>query len=131
MKANLKRTLVASIGPVASEALRKYGIAAPIDVHLMVRPVDRIVPDFAKLIRAAREKTGMNQAAFAQKLNEKESIIQKLESGAITPPVSLARKLEKTLRITLVTIEKDEQAPSERAKKSGPLTIGDLIKIKK
>lgn len=36
-----------TIGPVVCEALRNYGIAAPIDVHLMVRPVDRIVPDFA------------------------------------------------------------------------------------
>jgi ribulose-phosphate 3-epimerase len=36
-----------TIGPVVCEALRRYGIKAPIDVHLMVRPVDRIVPDFA------------------------------------------------------------------------------------
>jgi ribulose-phosphate 3-epimerase len=36
-----------TIGPLVCEALRKHGIAAPIDVHLMVRPVDRIVPDFA------------------------------------------------------------------------------------
>jgi ribulose-phosphate 3-epimerase len=37
-----------TIGPLVCEALRKAGIAAPIDVHLMVKPVDRIVPDFAK-----------------------------------------------------------------------------------
>ncbi len=37
-----------TIGPLVCEALRKHGIAAPIDVHLMVKPVDRIVPDFAK-----------------------------------------------------------------------------------
>jgi ribulose-phosphate 3-epimerase len=37
-----------TIGPLVCEALRKAGIEAPIDVHLMVRPVDRIVPDFAK-----------------------------------------------------------------------------------
>ncbi len=36
-----------TIGPLVCEALRRYGIKAPIDVHLMVRPVDRIVPDFA------------------------------------------------------------------------------------
>jgi ribulose-phosphate 3-epimerase len=36
-----------TIGPLICEALRKHGIEAPIDVHLMVRPVDRIVPDFA------------------------------------------------------------------------------------
>ncbi len=37
-----------TIGPLICEALRKHGITAPIDVHLMVEPVDRIIPDFAK-----------------------------------------------------------------------------------
>ena len=37
-----------TIGPLVCEALRKSGITAPIDVHLMVKPVDRIVPDFAR-----------------------------------------------------------------------------------
>jgi len=37
-----------TIGPLVCEALRKHGIIAPIDVHLMVKPVDRIIPDFAK-----------------------------------------------------------------------------------
>jgi ribulose-phosphate 3-epimerase len=36
-----------TIGPLVCEALRKHGVKAPIDVHLMVRPVDRLVPDFA------------------------------------------------------------------------------------
>ena len=36
-----------TIGPLVCEALRRHGVNAPIDVHLMVRPVDRIVPDFA------------------------------------------------------------------------------------
>ena len=36
-----------TIGPLVCEALRRHGVQAPIDVHLMVRPVDRIVPDFA------------------------------------------------------------------------------------
>ncbi|MDH5242247.1 MAG: ribulose-phosphate 3-epimerase [Gammaproteobacteria bacterium] len=37
-----------TIGPMICDALRNYGIEAPIDVHLMVEPVDRIIPDFAK-----------------------------------------------------------------------------------
>lgn len=37
-----------TIGPLVCEALRKHGVKAPIDVHLMVRPVDRLVPDFAR-----------------------------------------------------------------------------------
>lgn len=37
-----------TIGPLVCEALRKHGVTAPIDVHLMIDPVDRIIPDFAK-----------------------------------------------------------------------------------
>jgi ribulose-phosphate 3-epimerase len=37
-----------TIGPLVCQALRKHGVTAPIDVHLMVKPVDRIIPDFAK-----------------------------------------------------------------------------------
>ena len=36
-----------TIGPLVCQALRKHGVTAPIDVHLMIRPVDRIIPDFA------------------------------------------------------------------------------------
>lgn len=42
-----------TIGPMVLKSLRQYGITAPIDVHLMVKPVDRIVPDFAALARAS------------------------------------------------------------------------------
>ena len=38
-----------TFGPVICEALRNYGITAPIDTHLMIKPVDRIIPDFAKV----------------------------------------------------------------------------------
>ncbi|MBD8695987.1 ribulose-phosphate 3-epimerase [Stenotrophomonas sp. CFBP 13718] len=37
-----------TIGPLVCQALRKHGVTAPIDVHLMVEPVDRIIPDFAE-----------------------------------------------------------------------------------
>ena len=37
-----------TIGPMVCQSLRNYGIKAPIDVHLMVKPVDRIIVDFAK-----------------------------------------------------------------------------------
>ncbi|HRF61308.1 MAG: ribulose-phosphate 3-epimerase [Candidatus Competibacter sp.] len=36
-----------TVGPIVCKALREYGVTAPIDAHLMVKPVDRIIPDFA------------------------------------------------------------------------------------
>ena len=51
-----------TIGPLVCEALRKHGVTAPIDVHLMVTPVDRIAPDFAK--------AGANSISFHPEASE-------------------------------------------------------------
>jgi ribulose-phosphate 3-epimerase len=51
-----------TIGPLVCEALRRHGVTAPIDVHLMVEPVDRIVPDFA---RAGATEIGFHPEASA------------------------------------------------------------------
>ncbi|OOF66829.1 ribulose-phosphate 3-epimerase [Rodentibacter sp. Ppn85] len=51
-----------TFGPSVCQALRDYGITAPIDVHLMVKPVDRIIPDFAK--------TGANYITFHPESSE-------------------------------------------------------------
>jgi len=93
-------------------------------------PVEALVENFGQIVRSAREKLGLTQKDFALKLTEKESVINKIESGSFSPPISLARKLEKILKIKLVEVEKEEEVSSE-SKRSGPMTIGDLIKIKK
>ena len=51
-----------TIGPLVCEALRRHGVTAPIDVHLMIDPVDRIVPDFAK--------AGANRISFHPEATE-------------------------------------------------------------
>ena len=56
--------------------------------------VETIVPDFAQKIKTAREKMGMKQEDFAKKLNEKTSIIHKIETGSFAPPMPLAKKLQ-------------------------------------
>ncbi len=99
-------------------------------VQKAVEPSEVVVSDYAQRIRSAREKSGMTQKEFALKLNEKESMIHKLESDLFVPPIDLAKKLERSLKIKLVEIEEEEKA--EAAKKtSGPLTIGDIINLKK
>lgn len=88
-----------------------------------------VVSDYAQLIRSAREKSGMTQKDFAMKLNEKESVIHKLENSQFVPPISMARKLEKLLHIRLVVVEEDEEVEAGK-KADGPLTIGDIIASK-
>jgi len=90
-----------------------------------------IVPDYSKIIKKAREKTGLKQEELAKKLAEKESMIHKLESGIMKPDIPLARKLEKFLKIALVeTIEVGSPETGNNRSRSEGLTLGDLIKIK-
>ena len=52
-----------TIGPLVCEALRQHGVKAPIDVHLMVQPVDRIVPDFAAAGRDLHQLSSRRRAS--------------------------------------------------------------------
>lgn len=85
--------------------------------------------DFSNLIRNKREKMGLKQDEFAKFLNEKESVIQKIENGNYLPSIEMARKLEKQLNILL--IEEKIVEPQHLKAKEDVLTIGDAINIKK
>jgi len=63
--------------------------------------INIITPDYPKLIKEAREKLNLRQQELASKINEKESIIHKLETGNMQPTILIARKLEKALNIKL------------------------------
>jgi putative transcription factor len=89
---------------------------------------ESLLPGYGSIIRVAREKTGLTQEAFGKKINESESLIKRLENENIRPTEQLREKLERALKITL----------SERIKevlkgpgKTMPLTVGDIIKVKK
>src|SRR3989344_2337696 len=58
--------------------------------------INIISPEYPKLIKESREKLGLKQKDLALKLNEKESLIHKLETGSMQPTILLARKLERT-----------------------------------
>jgi len=99
------------------------------------RPVKKeilqlIIPDYDKIVRQSREKLKLSQKEFAERLQEKESIIHKLENKEFKPSIALAQKLEKILRIKLVeTVEVEKEKHSPKIEGKG-LTIGDLIKLK-
>lgn len=89
-----------------------------------------LVQDYPKLIKSKREALGLTQEDFAKKINEKSSLIHKIESGHFEPNVELARKLERFLKIVLV--EEHEEIHKKEAKaKSEHFTLGDFVKIKK
>ena len=89
-----------------------------------------LVLDFGGRILEARRKKGYSQEELAKKLNEKKSVIQKLEHGDMIPTETLIKKLERELGIKLK--EKTERVSvggRHGDKSASGLTIGDLIKI--
>jgi len=92
--------------------------------------VEMVVSDYAQLIRKARETKGMTQKDFALSVNEKESVVQKLETGSLTPSLSMAKKLERLLKVKLVEVQEETKVDLQ-SKNSGPMTIGDILKFKR
>ncbi|MBT3464299.1 TIGR00270 family protein, partial [archaeon] len=89
---------------------------------------ERIVKNYASLIRTKREQMNLKQEEFAKMLTEKESIIHKIESGTYKPSISMAKKIERQLGLKLR--EEIEIEEIEIKKTKGSLTIGDMLKLK-
>ncbi len=89
-----------------------------------------IVENYAELIRKKREKLQLTQEDFSKKLNERLSIMQKIENSQMKPPIGLAKKLEKELDIKLLEEVKESSAETTKEKKEA-FTIGDFIKVRK
>jgi putative transcription factor len=91
-----------------------------------------IVKDYSTKIKNAREKRQIKQEDFAKLVNIKDSLLLHIESGKMEPNMDLAHKLEKALGIRLIEeITLEPEVKSEKLKTNGPMTLGDLINIKK
>ena len=84
--------------------------------------------DFPQRIRMAREARGWKQADLGAKINERASVIAKLESGAMMPGDDLVRKLERHLGIKLKG--RVEPMTVKKPSAAGSVTLGDLLKGK-
>lgn len=91
------------------------------------QPLILVMEDYATRIKKAREQRDMTQEQLAKQLRIKESQLHKFESDIHKPDLATARLLETQLRITL-TEEAEETSTTVTSTKSGPMTIGDLLK---
>jgi putative transcription factor len=100
----------------------------PRDIYTS-QETEELVVDFAKRIRDARQKKGMTQKDLAMRLNERVTVLSKIETGDMRPDEKLISKLQKELGIVL----KEKVAPIQTVKESGPsaLTLADLIKMQR
>jgi len=116
-----------TIGPLVCEALRNHGVSAPIDVHLMVKPVDRIIPDFAS--------AGASYITFhpeaSDHLNRSLSLIREcgclagLVFNPATPLSFLDHVLDKVDMILLMSVN-----PGFGGQSFIPSTLGKLKQVR-
>ena len=98
-----------------------------------VEITQEIIEDFSTKIRQAREKLGLTHEELGKRINEKSSVIGKLETGKMNPSNILATKLEHALKIKLLTPISEEKATTTLppASANRELTFGDLIQLEK
>ena len=92
-----------------------------------------LVDDYDVKVRQAREKLGLTHEELGKKINEKVSVLKKVETRKIKPDDKLAAKLEHALRIKLLVPASTEKVPATVASKqpSRGLTLGDIIQFDK
>jgi putative transcription factor len=86
------------------------------------------VDGFGEVVREARERLGLTQEELANLVQERVSVIKKVECGSLRPPLSLARNLEKVLKVRIIKELKDEDIHiTPPPSVSRRLTLGDLL----
>ena len=114
--------------PVIAERLEaRERRMTPKDVYEQAGQLE-LADDFPSKIRTAREARGWKQADLGAKINERVSVIAKLESGAMTPGDALVRKLERELGIKLK--ERVEPVAVKKQAAGAAITLGDLVRMK-
>lgn len=105
---------------------RKKPPQAKVDV------TQEIVEDYDSKIRQAREKLGLSHEELGKKINEKASVLSKLETRKMTPNNLLVTKLEHVLKIRLlVPIREEKISPGFPKSPNRETTLGDLIQLNK
>ena len=110
----------------------------PVPVHVPKRKIEarvqitqEMVESYHQKIRQAREKLGLSHEDLGKKINEKASVLRKLETGKMAPNNLLVTKLEHVLKIKLLAPISDEKVPQVEAPKRAnrELTLGDLMQF--
>jgi len=97
----------------------------------MFDEMDEVVQDYDERIRNARESEGLTQEELADQLNEKASLIRKIERGDVLPSDSVQRKLERNLGIDLsMGGGSDDDEEWSGGSSDGGTTLGDVVKRK-
>ena len=86
------------------------------------------IENYGAEIRKARQRLGLAEKDLAMKMQEKESIIKKLEKEELTPDFRMIQKIKKYLNLDIVEKAESDKGPI-LTKPTGPKTIGDILKM--
>jgi len=109
----------------------QHGIVKVVKKEKKVKPIEfteELVENYNEIIKREREKRGWSQEELAKKIQEKVSLIRKIENKEITPEPEVVEKLERTLGVKLR--EKVEEVKIQ-GRKLENLTLGDVVIIRK
>jgi putative transcription factor len=119
-------------GPAAVAATpRTYVPAQRKPKDALSRGEEELAEDYPRRIQRARSLKQMTQEDLARKINEKKSVISRLETGEMRPSEKLIRKLEVSLDIKLKERMEFQVDTGKKQVASGGVTLGDLIKMGK
>ncbi|MFB6071310.1 MAG: multiprotein bridging factor aMBF1 [Halanaeroarchaeum sp.] len=96
----------------------------------MFDEMEEVAADYDQRIRTARESEGLTQEELAKQINEKASLVRKLEHGDILPSDDVQRKLERKLGISLTESTAADDDEWESGGDDTGLTLGDMVKRK-
>ncbi len=94
-------------------------------------PTDELIEDFDLKIRKARESKDWSREDLGKKINERVSVITRIETGKMTPDTKLTKKLEKALNIKLLEKVDNVDLNQFISSSSGERTLGNVMKIKR
>lgn len=142
---NLSRAIIEGVELTVCSDCGKFGkVLAPVkrysakEQHKMAQKAEEksekmeiLAENYPEIIKKRRESMGLSQKDFALRINEKESTVHHIETGSFTPPIQMARKLEKVLGVKLVEDYEERHEAHGKGKREQGFTLGDFIKIKK
>ena len=94
-------------------------------------PTEELIEDFEMAVRKAREAKNWSREDLGKKINERVSVITRIETGKMTPDTKLTKKLEKTLNIKLLEKVNNVDLNQFINSSSGERTLGNVMKIKR
>lgn len=116
------RTLQPQVSFVRSSRTKKRPITVPEELA--------VVEAFGSLVRLAREELGLTHEDLGRRINEKISVIRKIETERMIPDNRLAGKLEHTLGIKLLAPIMEPKVPPSFSSPNRDVTLGEIVHLK-